>query len=61
MPALNKPVSQITADVSPFIHAKHTKLTIFRPNEADRRSALKSLSRFWFFFRHKKEQEENGK
>jgi len=33
-------------------------LTIFRSSEADRRSALKSSSRFWFFFRHKKEQEE---
>jgi hypothetical protein len=47
--------------------AAGTILTIFRPSAAGRRTAkpsrpegvtaLKSSSRFWFFFRHKKEQE----
>jgi len=45
------------AGVSPFIKRSLPYSTIFCLNEADRRSEFKSSSRFWFFFRHKKEQE----
>ena len=49
---------QATADVSPYINAKHTILTIFRSSEADRRSAFKSSSRFWLLFAASKSNEE---
>ena len=56
------PVRILTDSVIMALPVKNSPLgsilTIFRSSAADRRSAFKSSSRFWFFLRHQKEQEE---